>query len=464
MSSWKEMLAALAWIALLCTGVGTAAAQAPTPQVSPGRPDVTVPDGDPALYFNDYSWRSFIALNWPVVAGAAHRGEADGAKAFGDASGPRVWMTWKSRYEIFQPGGATPSPWASYGGANPCGEGFANDVVTLRSFRPFGDFNQAGFGLGNMLNPLVAQNRTYVRYEIRVNEQDFNSIVDNKWYIAGNLPTAERFVPFNDGSTTVKAAWRILTDRDTPAVRARYYVVKGAQVYDVGSGQCTAHDIALVGLHIVTKASSRPQWIWSSFEHVDNVPGRTTEPKPPAGVPFSFHDPNRPPMLDPLRAPPPISPANPPALDPTPMQVVRRQAIAPESMAINEAYWNLPGVKGTVWQNYMLVATQWPTAPLPPNPDRMGIPNPGNGFAQSNTTMETYFQSESASCMECHHESNSAGRDFVMFVTADAFSPPVPVAPAAGGNHIVGGEPPSPASADPHVRSLIDLLDAAEKK
>ncbi len=137
-----------------------------------------------------------------------------------------MWTTWKSRYEIFQPGGATPSPWPSYAGANPCGQGIANDVVTLHSFRPFSDFNQAGFDLKKILNPLVAQNRTYVRYEVRVNEPEFNSIVDHKWYIANYLPTQTTFVPFNEGSTAIKAAWRILTDKDTPAIRARYYVVK----------------------------------------------------------------------------------------------------------------------------------------------------------------------------------------------------------------------------------------------
>ena len=139
-----------------------------------------------------------------------------------------MWTTWKSRYEIFQRGGAAPSPWASYQGENPCGPGFANDVVTLHSFQPFSDFNQADIGLKKVSNPLVAQNRTYVRYEVRVNEPEFNSIVDHKWYIASNLPETMRPVPFNIGSTAVKAAWRILTDKDTPAIRARYYVVPGA--------------------------------------------------------------------------------------------------------------------------------------------------------------------------------------------------------------------------------------------
>ena len=30
---------------------------------------------------------------------------------------------------------------------------------------------------------------------------------------------------------------------------------------------------------------------------------------------------------------------------------------------MNRAYWALPGIKGTVWEHYMLVASQWPTVP-----------------------------------------------------------------------------------------------------
>ena len=125
---------------------GSAFAQGPPPAVSPD-PLADVPiatPGDDLLFFYNYSWRSFIALNWPAQKGPAGRGLPDRRRAFGDIDGPRVWMTWKSRYEIFQPGGALPSPWASYDGQNPCGQGFANDVLTLSSFSAFSDFDQGG--------------------------------------------------------------------------------------------------------------------------------------------------------------------------------------------------------------------------------------------------------------------------------------------------------------------------------
>jgi hypothetical protein len=463
----KWIVAGRVLIAFVTGAAGTAAAQVSPPIVSPDRlPDVPPTTGDPFPFFDNYSWRSFIALNWPAMTGPANRGQPDRTKAFGDTSGPRVWMTWKSRYEIFQPEGAIPKPWASYDGQNPCGQGFANNVVTLSSFSAFGDFNQANFNF-KLANPLVAQNHTYVRYEVRVNQPEFDSIVGNTWYIASKLPTSTTAVPFNNGSTEIKAAWRILTDKDTPANRSRYYVVPNAQVFDVVTGKCTLQDVALVGFHVVTKTTERPQWIWSTFEHIDNVPAKTTEPKPQADVPFSFNNPGQPQALNPAKRPPSISPDNKPVADPSPMQVVRTQAIMPQTMQMNATYWNQPEIKGTVWQNYMLVMTQWPTKVAPENPTNNGDPFPIKGSALSNTTMETYFQADGASCMACHAKSNEQGRDFVMFVTMDAFRPGVHAPSdlfsakiAADGSLQAGAT----LSNDPMVKSLMEFFDAAEQK
>jgi hypothetical protein len=467
--SYKVYLA-LVLCALVCTtGRGASGQSAPPPTVAPDPlPDVGPTTGDPFAFFNNYSWRSFIALNWPALTDPAARGQPDRNRQFGDTAGPRVWMTWKSQIEIFQPGGATPSDWTSYAGKNPCGDGFSNDVVTLSAFTAFGDFNQAIVSLEKFGNPLVAQNGTYLRYEVRVNQPEFNSIVRNSWYLASNLPTQQKPATFDLGSTEIKAAWRILTDADTPTIRNRYYVVTDAQVFDVAANKCLKRDIALVGFHIVTKTPDRPQWIWSTFEHVDNVPGLTNEPKPPSGVPFSLNNPTKPQTPDPRRPPLPISAANPPIPNPTPMQVVRGQKIQSETMTMNQAYWNLPGIKGTVWQNYMLVMTQWPTKVSPEQPANDGAPFPSNGVELANTTMETYFQSDTDSCMACHQTSNDSGRDFVMFVTMDAFRPDVPAPADLFSTKVARRNAPTarPLSlaADPLVTSLARIFDAARNK
>ncbi|WLB67140.1 hypothetical protein QIH96_18930 [Bradyrhizobium japonicum] len=413
-------------------GPRNASAQDVTPQVLPDRID-DVPDapGNPFPRFDNFSWRAFVALNWPALDGASNRGQPDRTKKLGDA-GPRVWETYKARYEVFAPGAPKPASWTSYDGTNPCGGAVTNQTKTLSAFSHFADFNQAAFTLARLANPLIDQSRMYTRYEVRFNREQFDSIVDdnNKWYIKQNLPTSAKPGAFRDGSIELKAAWRVLKPNDG-IDRSRYYIAK-AMVFDPvattrgGSIVCNERDIALVGLHIVIKTKLRPQWIWSSFEHIDNVPPKNDEPDAKAAqVPYSFNSGSPPPGLAPTPAPKMISDDNPPSDNPDPMQVVRLQPIQPDTMQMNRAYWNLPEIKGTVWANYMLIMTQWPSAPGTPSPTNAGGPFPlGVGSTLANTTMETYQQRNGSSCMECHQAvSNQLGRDFVAFMALDAHDP-----------------------------------------
>ena len=436
----------------LCS-IGSAGAEDAAPLVSADRiEDVPSTKADPFPAFNNFAWRAFVALNWPALTDPAHRGVPDRAKGLGDP-GPRVWETFKARYELFQVGPdgrpVAPQPWATYGALNPCGADIDSRAKTLATFDPFMDFNQASFLPGVASNPLVAQNRTYARYEVRVNEPEFSALAVSGWSQGENLPDEAHPAHLPAQSIAVKAAWRLLTTADTPAIRARYYVVENAEVVNVartlaaGRTACSKSDVALVGLHVVVKTKYRPQGLWSTFEHVDNVPpagaGEAREPDArDAGAPYSFFDASKPELgLWPTFGTPatlPVSRQNPPGIDPAPMQVVRRHPIHASTMAMNRAYWSLPGIKGTVWEHYMLVASQWPTVPLPPGPQNDGAYFPGltpppdaprENYQSSdadaapeenlvNTTIETYLQDPPSSCMSCHQAvSNALGRDFV---------------------------------------------------
>ncbi|MBV9287391.1 MAG: hypothetical protein JO288_06145 [Hyphomicrobiales bacterium] len=446
--------AALGFAALL---PGGALAGDAAPLVSPDRiEDVPSTKADPFPAFDNFAWRAFIALNWPAQPESDRRGQPDRTKTLGDP-GPRVWETFKSRYELFEVGAdgrpAAASAWESYEGRNPCGPEAGNRVKTLASFVPFAEFNEPGFTLGEFLNPLVAQNRTYTRYEIRVDRPEYETIASAGWGQGLNLPDETHPAEMPVGSIAVKAAWRVLTDADPPAVRARYYIARDAFVVDVAQSRaagrvvCAKADVALVGLHIMIKTLYRPQWLWSTFEHVDNVPpageGEAREPDAKdAGAPYSFYDPSRPDRRLPLLGSPeslPVSLSHPPELDPAPMQVTRRHPVHASTMTRNRAYWALPGIKGTVFEHYMLVASQWPTVPNPRGPQNDGTyfpglavgrdvprepyqsddPSPENKENLGNTTMETYLQDEPSSCMACHASlANARGRDFVTILPA----------------------------------------------
>jgi hypothetical protein len=389
----------------------------PTPVISfamPGEVDAPVdPDANEIAVFDDYSWRAFLAISWPAKRG--FRGLPDETKKIGDFSDPGtqvVWGTWKADYELFQPEGLAPADASSFDGLTP--SGLAQTMV-LGPFFGFQDFNQAGNG--RFGGPLVAQNHTYVRFEVRLNPIEFDFIRERQLYRKSNLPAVgSPGLRFPNNCVAVKAAWKIIKEDELAAAQGRYYLVD-AMAFDPATRTCKIQKLALVGLHIVQKTRLRPQWVWSSFEHIDNVPEPGTSLSP--GRRFSFNDPAKAQVLDPSIAPPPISKTNPPLESPRAMQVVRTKKIADSTRKTNEDYQAL--LRGTVWEYYQLVMTQWPKFPQPegengaPFPGQFTGPDPMTNIA--NTALETYFQKSAAtSCMGCHDAARRLGTDFVWFL------------------------------------------------
>jgi hypothetical protein len=422
--------------------------------LSPTLPaDVCLPvqfGGIPFRFFDDFSWRTFVAAVWPAAAG--QRGVPDSAKVVGDVSAPLVFETYKADWEVFQPNGSVPAKWEDSGPTNPCPNvpSVTPQDLVLASFSKFGNLGQAGFG--ELVGPLVAQNGTYAMFLAGVNKPEFDQILANKWFLRANLNNVS-FMPDAQGNNPidVKSSW-VVVKNNVPDP-SRYYVRK-AWVYDRASNQCTKEPVALVGLHLVTKTPLTPQWIWSTFEHVDNVPG------PGATAPFAFNDGSAVPM--PVRNPTGFPP---PAQPPQPFNVTRLLPISSETQALNAKYQSALKASGSgVWQFYQLVATQWPV-PInkPANPGTPGFTVPGTitgaTTAFANTTMETFDQRRlSTSCMACH---DSTGRqtDFLWALQMHAFPP------AAGTNasqpqfHAMFG-PPANAPLQRLKKLLLDANKA----
>ncbi len=410
----------LAYGIAIALGAAALSAQAQAAPVASPDPLTDVADTaeDPFPEYDEFAWRAFLALNWPADA----QGAPDRAATLA-SPGRRVWEAFGARDAALSPERPSPCPAAP-------GE------KTVASVTPFAEFNQTTFTPGEPGSPLVARNHTYVRYETRFNAPEFDWIA--KAHGLGFAPV---------GAVAVKAAWRLLTKDDPPAVRARYYVAQGAWIADVAASRAAGHvvcaraDLALVGLHIVARTPSQPQGIWATFEHVDNTPpaglGDAREPDAAdEGAPYAFNNPRDqqqnifPPQG--WRVAAPVSATNPPRLDPPPAQVVRRHPIRREIMAANHAFWALPDVARSVWRRYMLVSVQWPTVIAPRGPENDGryfpglTPEPGakaakykveegeDGRNLANAVMETYLQDAPNSCMACHHAvGNLRGHDFV---------------------------------------------------
>jgi hypothetical protein len=165
-----------------------------------------------------------------------------------------------------------------------------------------------------------------------------------------------------------------------------------------------AEPVGLVGLHIVHKTTSAPQWVWSTFEHVDNVPEKTTPPAERKG-PYLFYNAS---SQAEVNQPPP-RPWN-PAVKATPSQIVREIPLTDETKALNTTYQTLLRTvnPNSVWANYQLISTQWPTLSGQP-PCQISATRPLGNPAPSflaNATLETYIQGTvpqaSSSCIACH--------------------------------------------------------------
>lgn len=324
----------------------------------------------------------------------------------------------KAEWEVFQKDGRDPASWNEYGGALPCeipGSLTFGDMI-LASFGKLDSVLQASFVAFS--GALVSQNGKYVRYSSGFNETLFRHIADGKFFIAKNLH--DSFTPFPAGSIRVKAAWIEMDGIEKPE---RFHT-RQAWLFDRATGRCEQKQVGLVGLHIVAKTPSIPQWVWATFEHVDNVPG------PHASRPFTFNKGDDKPMPD--RNPIPCDPANPCPATPAPYNVERVHPIIGDPPAdanpqfstadTNRKYREMLArdYPDSPWHNYQLVMTQWPIHPnrqdldgsientFPgmnaiPGTCRTASADSACPTASANSTIETFLQDTVATgCMACH--------------------------------------------------------------
>lgn len=340
-----------------------------------------------------FSWQNFIALNWPALAGA--RGAPDPHRPIGGSTAPTVWETWKETSEVFrdedgQP--VAPAPWDT-----PQVLPAACRQATKLLFRDekvddsLDAVVQPTYADGTLPGTLTDQARRRVRYEIRLNRTAFEYIVEHGLW-DGRVQAAAAAVSFPPGAQIAKAAWRELDAGDT----SRFQSIE-ACVCETGPGgapiDCGVRSVGLVGFHLMTKTASAPQWIWSTFEQVDNV----------AGSHPSFYDPA-------CRDCPPNRQRR--AGEPNQVtRVIPIPAREPDCAAVDQAVDDIVRLNqevqhalaaaGTKLSHYELISTQWPFPPSPSAP-----PQPATVFEVApallgNTTLETYIQ-DTSSCMGCH--------------------------------------------------------------
>jgi hypothetical protein len=322
--------------------------------------DVTSEDLQQAA--DSFSWRTFIAANWPANPATCGPDTANGRSIL-SGKGPVVWETYLTAEQVFVDAGSSPDGWCTQGQNAISFSRLPKKVqdlarktgvyrVIYRSSKAPHGFDQAVGG------PLVDQNGRFVRYEVRINQDEYNYITaHNLWNKAGQQKfVADSIISFPAGPSAhgpvgameFKAAWKVLGSGDDAS---RFYTIK-AIVYNDDAQQDPSPGenpvtLGLVGLHIAHKTKTQQNWVWSTFEHVDNLTK-------------SFYNPNCKdcpvnqslPVQDSIELNPDGSPKN------KPTQVTRVNAIEdPYAKKYNDYYQGL--LKGSVWANYQLISTQW---------------------------------------------------------------------------------------------------------
>jgi len=404
--------------------------------------------------FDHFMWQNFIALMWPADAHGTPY-QPDNPSVFGkyDASRQPAWVGWKSANDLYPEDGSAPPAWDQSNTESVCRNYPASDtrlmLIRLTEFGTIADeLNQAFAG------PLPDQTGLFTRYSIAINRAEYDFVRDHKYYLRAKWPADGKItLPASSaeavGSIEVKAAWRDLS-RVPPKFWGRFYhlqalvALPGSCKIERGTQrttcECAPLEVGLVGFHINHKTAEFPQWVWSTFEQVDNL---GEDPTTPPDMLPSYFDPEFYKKHGGTRSNPPEHPGSsrvPGAddYDPTPINVARLSAIpsTPQghsTVELNQIYRAL--FKGTVWENYELIGTQWSTLPsfAPQSPlnsdfgceDGTAPAAGGQAFPQcqvANITMETYHQYDS--CQNCHQGAQRSGADFSWILAIRAYSPP----------------------------------------
>jgi hypothetical protein len=431
--------------AILLLIAGVAAAQSPTPAASPtptiapppivlspmipGDVNVTDPAQTKSIEtfqpdFDVYSWNMFIALNWPAGAD----GNADPNKQIGqNGDNDTVSAHYRDVANIFLPGGTTPS-WNGptkipdeCAALNKDGSTVVTQIGKNLLAQNVASANSEPFNTG----PLIDQNGVFTRFEIVVNKTMFDYILANSLYSKAGQKAFTPPVAFtsgavdNSGKTTVegaimiKTAWKVIN----PADKARFHsedvlIYTPASDNPKYSAQCVEKTVGLVGMHIAHKTQSAPQWLWSTFEHVDNVPTDANVKSRKLKKQYNYYNPACKNCT--ANAVPP-RPWDPTKVSSFHSQIVRMNQFNLPIFAASAAARNNDGQKllggvnpKSVWANYQLISTMWPTDST--QVQKFGMPAP---TFLANSTLETYIQGTtenvSSNCIVCHNHATMSG-------------------------------------------------------
>ena len=390
--------------------------------------DITGPDANKTPLenlqrgFDFYSWLTFIALNSPADGRGIEKSAPNTKTKWEDMS------NFKQLLDVMLPDGRAPK-WEEKVIPPGCRSQHKPGMMVIEMIEE--TFNQP-FKTG----PLIDQRGNFALFDILMNKQTFDYIVQHGLYsktvqmgedrskLKIDFPPGEN-AKGDPGSIILKVSWKILDPKDD---KGKFHTVDALIAMPWHDQQseppCLRKTLGLVGFHVMHKTKSRPQWIWTSFEHVDNVPEQKDVEARNLKPSYNFFDPS----CDTAKCKVNETPPRP--WEPKHVlglkfhnkefksQITRVIPLTDETKKMNKQFQDILGK--TVWKNYMLLSTQWPTDfPCTQRFSDQTNPEPRTEFRKepdmtcapaptylANSTLETYSQGSeplaSSSCMACH--------------------------------------------------------------
>lgn len=377
-------------------------------------------------YFDEFSWETFVAFNWPSTRTGTPVGSF-----FAGGDSMRVWETYQDPGEVFY----------SYG--DKLGLAAAKAKKSGKKF----------FYMTSKINPhqlngsavtmfdgyaLIDRNLNFTLYEEKINPDEVDYINTNNLHTLKNiiaygnqhnkqltLPAGFYTNPENAsggqvGAGEIKAVWRILdaSKGDNPS---RYYTQQADIYVPAGNSSTGAAftisdvTVGLVAMHIIRNTQKFNSEIWSTFVHDDNNPDSVQYATKNFGsTVYSYFDPAAQaiPVNKPIKAAnntykwAPQAPYAAMYFDTIPgqaggqhygNQVYEVNAPYITTRATNTKWKTKLQANNSVWGNYRLLGTQWFVA----NSDSPGGTSDPAPPILGNPTLETFIQPHS-SCIGCH--------------------------------------------------------------
>jgi hypothetical protein len=386
--------------------------------------------------FDFYSWRTFIALNSPADGTSIDQAQADMPTRWEDMD------SFKQLLDVMLPANQQPPTWATDRAGMEaererllppeCQDQHRQNPKAMIVKMIEESFNEP-FKTG----PLIDQQGHYAIFDILMNRQMFNYITLNHLNTkAGQIANSDLAVDFPAGQNPdktlgafmLKVSWKILSQAEIQA--KNFHIVDALVLMPPNSENverpCLHEKLGLIGFHAVHKTVGRPQWIWTSFEHVKNVPDKDEVATKKLEGPYNFFSVDCGDHCPVVNATPP-RPWDPvPALelrfrsdDTFKSQIVRETPLTNAAKNMNKIFQSM--LQNSVWKNYMLISTQWPSASdcTKLHAQNADAPQPKTDFVKqpdmtcspaptflANSTLETYSQGHiplaSSSCIACH--------------------------------------------------------------